>query len=141
MNTSDIKKIDKNRAILITVLCVVLLTIGQTLMKIGFSRCSIPDKIEFSSSFLNSFVSSFLSTPWILMGYSIAIISSILYLEALHKAEFGITTAVMRLNYITAYCIGIFYFGESFNIVNLIGMLLIFSGVLIISLSKEGEPC
>lgn len=141
MNISNNMTDNKTKAIYISVLCVILVSIGQTFMKFGFTQCTIPSNIEFSSDFFKAFISSFFSTPWILVGYFIAMISSVLFLEALHKAEFGITTAVLRLNYITAYFIGIIYFGETFNLINLLGLSLIFFGVLIISLSDEGNPC
>jgi len=127
----------KVRAISITILCVILVSSGQALMKFGFGQSEIPGKIEFTREFIGSFFSSFLATPWILLGYFLATISAILFLEALHKAEFGITAAVFRLNYIIAYIIGIIYFGETFKVINLIGLLLIFSGVAVISLSEE----
>jgi drug/metabolite transporter (DMT)-like permease len=114
-----------------------LISIGQALMKVGFKQSTIPSDIEFSIEFIKSFVASLFATPWIFTGYFFATISSILFLEALHNTEFGITTAVFRLNYIVAYFIGVIYFGETFKYVNLIGIMLIFIGVLFISLSED----
>lgn len=125
------------QAIAITSFCVILVSAGQALMKYGFNQGSIPGSMEFSKDFFHSFFSSFILTPWIVTGYLLATVSSVLFLEALHKTEFGITAAVLRLNYIVAYFIGVFYFGETYKTVNLVGLLLIFAGVVIISLSED----
>ena len=127
---------NRSKAILITILCVILISTGQALMKIGFSRCTMPHDFEFTKPFVSKFLSSFISTPWILVGYSIAVISSIIYMEALHKAEFGVTSAIFSLNYVIAYFIGISIFKEAFNPVNLLGLILIFFGVVYISLAE-----
>lgn len=139
MSTSKTTKDLKTRAILITVFCVVLLSIGQALMKVGFKHSAVPSNLEFSVDFFKSFISSFFSTPWIFTGYFLATVSSILFLEALHNTEFGITAAVFRLNYIAAFCIGILYFGETFKTINLLGLLLIFLGVSFISATKNSK--
>jgi multidrug transporter EmrE-like cation transporter len=139
--SSSIKIEDpKSKAILITVICVILVSIGQAFMKYGFNQSATPSEIQFSKEFAKNFLFSFFETPWIIIGYLIAGISSILFLEALHNAEFGITAAVLRLNYIVAYFIGIFYFGESFKIINFIGLLLIFVGVASISIPRSEYP-
>ena len=130
----------KVRSISITVLCVIIVSIGQALMKYGFNQAAIPGELRFSQEFAWSFFTSFISTPWIFTGYFLATISSILFLEALHNTELGITAAVLRLNYVTAYVIGVLYFQETFKSINLMGILLIFSGVVVISLKEDNTP-
>ena len=109
-------------------------------MKYGFNQAAIPGELRFSQEFAWSFFTSFISTPWIFTGYFLATISSILFLEALHNTELGITAAVLRLNYVTAYVIGVLYFQETFKSINLMGILLIFSGVVVISLKEDNTP-
>jgi len=44
---------------------------------------------------------------------------------------------ILAINYIFSFCLGIFYFGEEFQMNRLIGSIIIFSGVLIMLLSNN----
>jgi drug/metabolite transporter (DMT)-like permease len=131
--------IGQTRGIAIAFFCSVIVSLAQALIKYGFLRD--PIYFDFQSFWdVPGIVWQILTNPFVLLGYSIAGVSSIAFLEALHLTQFGVSNTVLRLNYMFSFFLGILLFGEPFRFDHFAGVILIFSGVVVFTLhSRKNE--
>ena len=102
---------------------IMLLSAGQTALKFGLNEI---DGVSLSN--LASFL-KLLQTPWVMVGFILYGISSILWLDVLSKLDFSLAFPMVALTYVFTLVIGRFFFGEQVGWERILGVVLIVGGV------------
>ena len=117
--------LSKKGAIFLVLICTVLLSIGQVLMKKG-SATALLDTSLFSNYSL-------------ILGYLMYAISGVLLLIALRYGELIILFPIITMSYIWIILLSFYIFDESMPILKILGVLGIMFGVVLIGVSKNGN--
>lgn len=109
--------------LLLGLVSIMLLSAGQTSLKYGLNvigGVSLSDGLSFLK---------LLQTPWVIVGFVLYGLSSILWLDVLSKLEFSLAFPMVGLTYVFTLLIGRFFFGETIGWERMIGVALIICGV------------
>lgn len=82
-----------------------------------------------------SFGISLLLNPWFIAGMSCYVFSIGLWMAVLGKVEVSLAYPLLSVGYVIAAVIGYFFLKEDVNMMRLIGLALICSGIIFISRS------
>ena len=120
-------------ALALAVVCILLVVVGQTLMKLAIVRSGGMPVLEIGIAGL---IRKFLSAPYILIGFALYGVSAILWLQVLTKLDFSVAFPMVSMTYIGTLLIGRFMFDEPVNLCRIVGVLLICSGVFFVIRSQ-----
>jgi multidrug transporter EmrE-like cation transporter len=114
---------------LLGLVSIMLLSAGQTSLKYGLNvigGVSLADGLSFLKLF---------QTPWVMVGFALYGVSSILWLDVLSKLEFSLAFPMVGLTYVFTLLIGRFFFGETIGWERMLGVALIIGGVFFLARS------
>ena len=120
-------------ALALAVICILLVVVGQTLMKLAIVRSGGMPVLEIGIAGL---IRKFLSAPYILIGFALYGVSAILWLQVLTKLDFSVAFPMVSMTYVGTLLIGRFMFDEPVNLCRIVGVLLICSGVFFVIRSQ-----
>lgn len=120
------------QAILVILVCVVLNTIAQILLKFGMSN--LDKKASLSVAFLPSLITN----AYIVFGAALYGTSFILWLYVLSKVKVSYAYPFISLSYLLVAVLGFFLLNEKVSISAWIGICLVVMGVALIGMSMEG---
>ena len=112
------------RAISLGVTAIMLLSAGQTFLKIGLNKIGGFTLTDGLSSFLR-----LLTTSWIITGLVCYGLSTILWLDVLSKLDFSLAFPMMGLTYVFTLFIGYFVFQETIGLERILGVILVLFGL------------
>jgi drug/metabolite transporter (DMT)-like permease len=110
-----------------------LLAAGQTSIKYGLNVIGGVSLSEGIIGFLRLF-----QTPWVIVGFALYGLSSIIWLDVLSKLDFSLAFPMVGLTYVFTLLIGRFFFGEIVGWERVLGVALILSGIFF--LARSGTP-
>jgi len=113
------------RTSLMGITAILLLSFGQTALKVGLDHIGGFNLAGGISGFLK-----LLNTPWIVLGFACYGVSSILWMDVLSKLDFSLAFPMVGSTYIFTLLIGRFFFQESFGWGRILGVGLILLGIL-----------
>ncbi len=109
---------------MLLVFCCTLLGAGaQVLIKIGANALPNPS------------VRQMITSPWLLSGYSLYGLSTVLLVLALKHGQLSLLYPVISLTYVWVTILSVTVFGEELNVYKLGGILLIVVGVGVLGLN------
>jgi drug/metabolite transporter (DMT)-like permease len=123
---------DKSRMLLtlvITLIAILLLVGGQTLLKLGLN--DIGGVSLFGGNPIGSFLGLF-RTPWIIPGFVCYGVSAILWLDVLSRLDFSMAFPMVSLAYVFSLVIGRFIFHETVSLSRVVGVVLILGGLFFV---------
>lgn len=109
------------QAILLSLFCAFLASLGQTFFKLGSAQIST----QFSDWFLNG---------RIILGMVIYGLSALFFIVALKFGRLSILYPIIATSYIWVTLLSYYIFGERITYINWVGILLIISGITLIVL-------
>jgi drug/metabolite transporter (DMT)-like permease len=121
--------------ILIFVLIILEITCNvaaQMSLKMGMERIG---GFSFEGSSIVPIGLQVITSPWIMLGISIYVMSLIIWLMILSRAEVSMAYPMTSLGYALTVLIAYFLFGEHVSILRIFGVLVIMLGVFIVARS------
>ncbi len=117
------------KIIIIILFGVILNVVAQIILKLGMNKYSISswNYIEIIKLFLS---------PFVITGIAIYIISLIIWLYVLSKVDVSFAYPFLSLGFVLVALIGWMFLGESIGIFKIIGISLIVSGIIFVSISN-----
>lgn len=112
------------RAIFLGITAIMLLSAGQTFLKIGLNKIGGFTLTDGLSSFLR-----LLTTSWIISGLICYGLSTILWLDVLSELDFSLAFPMMGLTYVFTLFIGYFVFQETIGLERILGVILVLFGL------------
>ena len=110
---------------------VMLGAVGQVLWKHGLGLFDFAPTLFFNP---RGWI-TILRNGWIPAGIACYVLSMVFYLEALSKGELSRIYPFVSLNFVILSVVGYLLFHENVNMLRMIGVLLIFSGVILVARS------
>jgi drug/metabolite transporter (DMT)-like permease len=110
--------------------CVLMASFGQIYMKKGLKEKPLDLK-----EILSTKIFSTVFEPNVFLGLTLYVISAIVWLTILSKADVSYVYPMIALGYIVTAFLARLYFNESITTLRWIGMLLILGGVFLIAKS------
>jgi len=120
-------------ALALAIICILLVIVGQTLIKLAIVRSGGMPVLEIG---IGGLVRKFVSVPYILIGFALYGVSAILWLDVLSKLDFSVAFPMVSITYIGTLVVGRFMFNEQVNTIRILGVLLICSGVFFVIRSQ-----
>jgi drug/metabolite transporter (DMT)-like permease len=108
--------------------CVILGVFGQLLIKRGVMLAKT--KTNLILQYLKIF-----TTPEVIAGISLYIISSLVWVKLLQKVPLSYAYPMISIGYVVTLILAKLFLGESIPLIRWIGMILICTGVILISQS------
>jgi drug/metabolite transporter (DMT)-like permease len=108
---------------LLGLVSIMLLSAGQTSLKYGLNAIggvSLADGLSFLK---------LLQTPWVIVGFLLYALSSVLWLDVLSKLDFSLAFPMVGLTYVFTLLIGRFFFGETIGWERMLGVAFIIFGI------------
>lgn len=112
------------RTILLGISAIVLLSCGQTSIKVGLNHIG-----GFSLGHGTAGLAKLFTTPWIAIGFICYGLSSLLWLDVLSKLQFSLAFPLVGLTYVFSLLIGRFFFQEAFGWERVVGVGFILFGI------------
>lgn len=109
---------------------VLLINLGNLLVKYGLQQSSFQ---------FNALVSSYIilfTNPFILVGFMATGLSSVFWLAALSKADLSYAYPMISIGYVITAITAWIFFQENLTLIRLAGILIICSGVFLMSKSE-----
>lgn len=116
-------------ALALALVCILMVVAGQTLMKLAIVRSGGMPVLEIG---IGGLVRKFIAAPYILVGFGLYGISSILWLQVLSKLDFSVAFPMVSITYVGTLFVGRYLFNEPVNLFRIVGVLLICSGVFFV---------
>ena len=117
--------------LIIVLICVIMGSFGQIYMKMGLKETG---GIE-----LNQLITSKLFTiifnKYVFTGVVLYLLATLLWFVVLSKAELSFAYPLISLGYVLTAVLAIFYFQENVTLIRWLGIVLILSGVFLITRS------
>lgn len=111
---------------------VLLGALGQVSMKKGMSHLGSVS-LKFSTFFAS--LTQMITTPFVLLGIFLYAVGTIFWLTLLSKWELSYAYPMISISYILVLLFSWIFFQEKFGFVRIFGVLLICSGVILVSRS------
>ena len=110
--------------ILLGLVAIMLLSAGQTSLKYGLNAIG---GVSLSDGIAGLF--KLLETPWVVIGFVLYGLSSVLWLDVLSKLDFSLAFPMVGLTYVFTLLIGRFFFGETVGWERTLGVVFILCGI------------
>ena len=111
----------ESQAILLSLFCALLASLGQTFFKLGSAQVS-------------SHLTDWLLNWRVILGMTIYGLSAVLFIVALKYGELSILYPIIATSYIWITILSHYVFGERITYINWIGVALIITGISLIVL-------
>ncbi len=121
------------QALLLAGICILLGLGGQTLLKLAIVRSGGMSILEIG---IGGLLRKFMETPYIVLGFALYGVSSILWLQVLSKLDISVAFPLVSVTYVATLFVGRFLFNEPVNLSRIFGVLLICSGVFFVIRSQ-----
>ena len=121
------------QALLLAAVCILLGLGGQTLLKLAIVRAGGISILEIG---VVGLIRKFIEVPYIVVGFGLYGVSSILWLQVLSKLDISVAFPLVSLTYVATLILGRFLFNEPVNLCRIVGVLLICSGVFFVIQSQ-----
>lgn len=122
------RKLEVSPAMLTTFLlglmAIMLLSAGQTSLKYGLNAIGGVSLADGMAAFIKLF-----ETPWVIVGFILYGLSSVIWLDVLSKLDFSLAFPMVGLTYVFTLLIGRFFFGETIGWERVLGVAFILFGV------------
>lgn len=115
---------------LLGLVAIMLLSAGQTSLKYGLNAIG---GVSLSDGLAGLF--KLLETPWVIIGFALYGLSSVLWLDVLSKLDFSLAFPMVGLTYVFTLLIGRFFFGETVGWERILGVAFILGGVFFLARS------
>lgn len=116
--------------------CILFAVTGQMLLKNGMNQVG---EIQLNSSKLFSqFVKAY-TTPSVVLGLFVFVMSSVLWLVVLSKFKLSMAYPMVSFGYVLTVILSYFIFKEHVPTIRWFGLVAICAGVVLIGLSYEGS--
>jgi uncharacterized membrane protein len=80
----------------------------------------------------------FLFRPFVMLGFSIILVSALVMFKALSESKFSLVSPVSTgVNFALTILVGVLFFEEQLSLYQYLGMVLIFLGITVITLAKQ----
>lgn len=103
---------------------IMLLSAGQTSLKFGLN---VIGGVSLSEGLAGLF--KLIQTPWVVVGFGLYGLSSVLWLDVLSKLDFSLAFPMVGLTYVFTLLIGRFFFGEPVGWERTLGVAFILCGI------------
>ncbi len=124
--TLERREASRRQAVALVVLCTVLGAAGQILIKTGAN--ALPHQ---STTLLGSLFAMAMN-PWLVAGYTLYGIMTVLFVFALKDGELSILYPIISLTYVWVAGLSTWFFRESMNVSKLLGIAAIIAGVAVL---------
>lgn len=114
--------------ILYLLITVILLSLGQVLVKAGIQRANLPANAGFVSSILPLFLK-----PLVIAGLIATASSTAFYFTVLSEVNLSIAYPMISLSYIIVLALSSVLFNESISKIQIAGILAILLGIFLLS--------
>jgi multidrug transporter EmrE-like cation transporter len=121
------------QALLLAAICILLGLGGQTLLKLAIVRSGGMSILEIG---IGGLLRKFMEAPYIVLGFALYGVSSILWLQVLSKLDISVALPLVSVTYVATLFVGRFLFNEPVNLSRIFGVLLICSGVFFVIRSQ-----
>jgi drug/metabolite transporter (DMT)-like permease len=121
------------QVLLLAAFCILLGLGGQTLLKLAIVRSGGISILEIG---VGGLIRKFMEVPYIVVGFALYGVSSILWLQVLSKLDISVAVPLVSLTYVATLIVGRFLFNEPVNLCRIVGVLLICSGVFFVIQSQ-----
>jgi drug/metabolite transporter (DMT)-like permease len=111
---------------------IMLLSGGQTALKFGLNAIGGVSLADGLPSLLKLF-----QTPWVIVGFGLYALSSVLWLDVLSKLDFSLAFPMVGLTYVFTLLIGRFFFGEAVGWERMLGVVFILGGLFFLVRSSN----
>jgi drug/metabolite transporter (DMT)-like permease len=111
---------------------VTITAISQTCLKIGMSNLATEEQAYNAKSALQHSL-AILTNKFVIFGMSGYLISTLLWLYVLSRLPLSTAYPFVGLSIVFTSFFGIFYLGEPSSTLKIIGMILVFFGVVLVS--------
>ena len=119
----------KTGAIILILMSVILVDVGQLLLKKGMNEIG---SLDFSISLFSMFFNIF-TNPFVFIGIILFVLSSVTWLLALSKANLSYAFPILSLGYVVVSVLSWYFFGESLSFLRVLGLGVIVLGVFMLS--------
>lgn len=119
--------------IILGLVAIMLLSAGQTSIKFGLNAIG---GVSLSDGVVGFF--KLFQTPWVVVGFALYGLSSILWLDVLSKLDFSLAFPMVGLTYVFTLLIGRFFFGETVGWERMLGVAFILGGIFFLVRSGSG---
>ena len=118
-----------------SVLYVVLFTVyGQLIIKWRMTLHDLPTATNLLTKF-SGLIMIMLRDPFILSGLFSAFLASLVWMNIIKKLQLNIAYPIMSLSFVLVFFFSVIFFQEEFNWLQVLGLVLIITGVSFIGLS------
>ena len=121
------------RIIVLAILCALLTTAGQVLLKMGVSHPALSASL--ASGDLPGFFARAIVHPLVFGGLSLYAVSTVLWLVVLARAELSYALPLLSLGFVFSVIYGHFAMSESVGLLRASGVVLIMAGVVCVARS------
>lgn len=119
--------------IMIALACIILLVMGQSFLKYGLVQVG---GVNFTGGQIFVSVRRILSVPYIVLGFTLYGISSILWLDVLSRLDLSVAFPMVSLTYAFTMVTGAVFFDERVNLLRVTGVAIICLGVFLVGKSQ-----
>ncbi len=116
--------------LLLGLVAIMLLSAGQTSLKFGLNDIGGVSLGDGLAALFKLF-----RTPWVMVGFLLYGLSSVLWLDVLSKLDFSLAFPMVGLTYVFTLLIGRFFFHETIGWERMLGVTLILGGVFFLARS------
>ncbi len=110
--------------IILALAAIMLLSAGQTSLKYGLNAIG---GVSLADGLAGLF--KLLETPWVVIGFVLYGLSSVIWLDVLSKLDFSLAFPMVGLTYVFTLLIGRYFFGEAVGWERMLGVGFILCGV------------
>jgi drug/metabolite transporter (DMT)-like permease len=116
--------------LLLGLIAIMLLAAGQTSLKFGLNAIGGVSLTDGIAALFKLF-----QTPWVIVGFGLYGLSSVLWLDVLSKLDFSLAFPMVGLTYVFTLLIGRYFFGEPVGWERILGVGFILCGVFFLARS------
>jgi len=106
---------------------IVLAVSGQLFIKQGMNKVG-----SFSGAPLSQFFIKAFSSPLVIIGLVLYVISAAIWVMVLSKVDLSFAYPMLSLGYVLILIFSAIYLGETISILRIVGVLLIIAGIIFI---------
>ncbi|PQP35628.1 multidrug resistance protein [Desulfobacteraceae bacterium SEEP-SAG9] len=117
--------------VIFTLIAVTITVMGQLFIKKGLNLLG---DLDFSSGFIRTYSKIFIS-PYVILGFSIYVVSIFVWLYVLSKVDLSFAYPFLAFSYVLVILFSLFFLGETISLIRWAGVVLICFGIIFVSRS------
>jgi uncharacterized membrane protein len=115
-------------ALILVTTAAVLGGVAQVLLKKGMNDVGKVTLVEMAKQFIRIIFTN----PYVFVGLTIYVISTVIYLAALSRGELNVVYPIISISYIVAAILSVFFLNEKITLVRWVGIFTIVAGVIMV---------